>query len=410
VKVLVLNCGSSSIKYQVIETSLEAIEQHADREIVRGSVERIGSSGAVHALTAEGGRRFTDSGEFAEHRDALAHVMKVLTHPERGVLHDVGEIDAIGHRVVHGGEHFTQSVLATPEALRAVEECIPLAPLHNPANLRGIEAAARELPGRPQALVFDTAYHQTMPPHAFLYALPYTLYTRHGVRRYGFHGISHRFVGWRAQALLGRPRSELKLVTCHLGNGASVCAIDHGRSVDTSMGLTPLEGLVMGTRPGDLDPGAIFHTMHVEELDERGMTSLLNRHSGLYGLSGVSNDMRELLAEEARGHERAKLAIEVFCYRLRKYVAAYAGAMGGVDAVLLTGGIGENAPSVRERALAGLEFMGLSLDSARNAAAVGREAEISAEASRVKALVIPTNEELIIARDTVRLVAGVPQH
>ncbi len=408
-KVLVLNCGSSSVKYQLIETSLEAIEKNADRTIGRGSVERIGTSSAVHVFQAEGRDKYTDTGEILEHRDAIAHIMKMLTHAERGVMKDPAEIDAIGHRFVHGGEKFAQSVLATPEAIAAVEECIPLAPLHNPPNLRGYEAASRVLPGKPHALVFDTAYHQTMPPHAYLYGLPHVLYTRHAVRRYGFHGTSHRFVGWRSQVLLGRPRTETRLITCHLGNGASVCAIDHGRSVDTSMGLTPVEGLLMGTRCGDIDPGAVFHVMHVEELDERQASTLLNKHSGLYGISGVSNDMRELLAAEAKGHERAHLALEMFCYRLKKYIAGYAGAMGGVDAVLFTGGIGENAPSIRARSLAGLEFMGITVDAARNDAAVRREGEISTADSRVKVLVIPTNEELIIARDTVRLVTGTPQ-
>jgi acetate kinase len=254
--------------------------------------------------------------------------------------------------------------------------------------------------------VFDTAYHQTMPQVSYLYGLPYVLYTRHGIRRYGFHGTSHRFVGWRSRVLLGRPREETRLVTCHLGNGSSVCAIVHGRSVDTSLGFTPLEGLIMGTRCGDLDPGVIFHVMHAEELSEHQMTTMLNKHSGLVGISGVSNDMRELLEAEAKGHERAKLAIDMFCYRLRKYIAAFAGAMGGMDAVVFTGGIGENAPAVRERALAGLEFMGLRLDPDKNAAAVGREADVSLEGAPVRTLVIPTNEELIIARDTVRLVEG----
>ncbi len=408
-KVLVLNCGSSSVKYQLIETSLEAIEKNADRTIGRGSVERIGTSSAVHVFQAEGRDKYTDTGEILEHRDAIAHIMKMLAHPERGVMKDPSEIDAIGHRFVHGGEKFAQSVLASPEAIAAVEDCIPLAPLHNPPNLRGYEAASRVLPGKPHALVFDTAYHQTMPPHAYLYGLPHVLYTRHAVRRYGFHGTSHRFVGWRSQALLGRSRNDMRLVTCHLGNGASVCAIDHGRSVDTSMGLTPLEGLIMGTRCGDIDPGAVFHVMHVEELDERQASTMLNKHSGLYGISGVSNDMRELLAAEEKGHERAHLALEMFCYRLKKYIAAYAGVMGGVDAVLFTGGIGENSPSIRSRSLAGLEFMGISVDAALNEAAVRREGEISTADSKVKVLVIPTNEELIIARDTVRLVTGTPQ-
>ena len=408
-KVLVLNCGSSSAKYQLIETSLDAIERNADHMLARGSVERIGTASAVHTLVVPGREKFTDSKEILEHREALADILRLLTHPEVGVIEKTSEVDAVGHRMVHGGEHFTSSALATPEAIRAVQDCIPLAPLHNPPNLRGYEAAKRILPDVPHALVFDTAYHQTMPPVSYLYGLPYVLYTRHGIRRYGFHGTSHRFVGWRSRVLLGRPREETRLVTCHLGNGSSVCAISHGRSVDTSLGFTPLEGLIMGTRCGDLDPGVIFHVMQVEELSEHQMTTMLNKHSGLAGISGVSNDMRELLEAEAKGHERAKLAIDMFCYRLRKYIAAFAGAMGGVDAVVFTGGIGENAPAVRERALAGLECMGLRLDPAKNAAAVGRESDVSAAAATVRTLVIPTNEELIIARDTVRLVEGAEQ-
>ena len=408
-KVLVLNAGSSSIKYQLIETSLEAIEANADRTICRGGVDRIGSSTAQHVFQAEGRDRVTDTAEILEHRDAIAHVLRMLTHPEKGVIADPSEIDAVGHRFVHGGEKFAHSVLASPEAIHAVEDCIALAPLHNPPNLRGYEAASRALPGKPHALVFDTAYHQTMPQRAYLYGLPYVLYSRHAVRRYGFHGTSHRFVGWRSQALLGQPRTETRLITCHLGNGASVCAIDHGKSVDTSMGFTPLEGLLMGTRSGDLDPGVLFHVQHEEDLSEQQVMTMLNKHSGLYGISGVSNDMRELLAEEAKGHERAGLAIDMFCYRLKKYIAAYAGAMGGVDAILFTGGIGENAPPIRERSLKGLEFMGVKLDPERNAAAVRREALISTDDSAVKVCVIPTNEELIIARDTVRLVSGAPQ-
>jgi acetate kinase len=409
-KVLVLNCGSSSVKYQLIETSLEAIERNDDRMIARGSVERIGTGSAVHTFQPAGRERVTDAKEILEHREALAEILRVLTHPEIGVIADPSEVDAVGHRMVHGGERFTASVLATPEAIRAVTDCVSLAPLHNPPNLRGYEAATRILPEVPHALVFDTAYHQTMPREAYLYGLPYVLYTRHGIRRYGFHGTSHRFVGWRSRVLLGRPREQTRLVTCHLGNGSSVCAIDHGRSVDTSLGFTPLEGLIMGTRCGDLDPGVIFHVMHAEDLSEHQMTTLLNKHSGVYGISGVSNDMRELLEAEAGGHERAKLAIDMFCYRLRKYVAAFAGAMGGVDAVIFTGGIGENSPAIRARALAGLEFMGLRIDPAGNEAAVGREADISAEGAAVRTLVIPTNEELIIARDTVRLVAGAEQY
>jgi len=311
---------------------------------------------------------------------------------------------------VHAGERFDRSMMLDPEVESGIRECVELAPLHNPHNLRGIEAARRLLPDIPQAAVFDTAFHRTMPARAYLYGLPYVLYQRHAVRRYGFHGTSHRYVAWRAAALLGQPRERLRLVTCHLGNGASVCAIDRGHSVDTSMGFTPLEGLLMGTRSGDLDPSVVFFLMHKEDLDERQVMALLNKHSGLQGVSGLSNDMRELLAREHDGHERASLAIEMFCYRVRKYVAAYAGALGGLDAVVFTGGIGEHAPPIRERSLAGLGFMGIAVDEGRNLGAVGKEGEISPSGAAVRVLVIPTNEELVIARDTLRLVEGVPVH
>jgi acetate kinase len=410
VKILVLNCGSSSVKYQLIETTLELIEQNADRVLARGSVERIGTSSAIHTYLPAGRDKVSDVKEILEHRGAIAEILRLLADAEKGVVADAAEIAAVGHRVVHGGERFARSVLFSAEVLAEVEDCSELAPLHNPHNLRGYEAARRILPDVPHAAVFDTAYHQTMPPHAYLYGLPYVVYQRHHVRRYGFHGTSHRFVGWQSRALLGRPREETRLVTCHLGNGASVCAIDHGRSIDTSMGFTPLEGLLMGTRTGDLDPSVIFYVMHKEDLTEQQASTLLNKHSGLMGVSGLSNDMRELLAEEAKGHERAKLAIDLFCYRVRKYVASYAAAMGGIDAVIFTGGIGENAAPVRERSLKGLEFMGIALDPVKNAAAVGgREADVSAGDATVRTLVIPTNEELLIARDTLRLIEGVPQ-
>jgi acetate kinase len=404
--VLVLNSGSSSVKYQLIETSLELIEKNADRALAKGSVERIGTSSAIHTYLPAGRDKISDVKEILEHRLAIAEILRLLTDPEKGVVASTAEIGAVGHRVVHGGEKFAQSTLITREVADQIEDCSELAPLHNPHNLRGYQAALKMLPDVPHAAVFDTAYHQTMPPHAYLYGLPYVLYQRHAIRKYGFHGTSHRFVAWRSRVLLGRPREETRLVTCHLGNGASASAIDHGRSVDTSLGFTPLEGLIMGTRTGDLDPGVIFYLMHKEDLAEHQLTTLLNKHSGLYGISGVSNDMRELLAEEAKGHPRAKLAVDMFCYRLRKYIAAFAGAMGGVDAVIFTGGIGENAAPVRARSLAGLGFMGIAIDPAKNAAAVGVEADISAADAAVRTLVIPTNEELLIARDTVRVVEG----
>ncbi len=407
-KVLVLNSGSSSVKYQLIETSLELIEQDADHAIARGNVERIGTSSAVHTYRPAGRDKTSEVKEILEHRVAIAEIIHTLTNPQTGVIREAAEIEAVGHRMVHGGEKFTQSALCTPDVVQEIEACCELAPLHNPHNLRGLYAARQIMPDVPHAAVFDTSYHQTMPPHAYLYGLPYVLYTRHHIRRYGFHGTSHRFVGWRSRKLLGRPREETRLVTCHLGNGASMCAIDHGRSVDTSMGFTPLEGLLMGTRTGDLDPAVLFHVMHKEELTEHEMNTLLNKHSGLFGVSGVSNDMLELEKAEAQGNERAKLAIDMFCYRVRKYVGAYAAAMGGVDAVVFTGGIGENSSIVRARTMAGLEFMGATIDPARNEAAVkGAEADISATDARVRTLVIPTNEELIIARDTLRLVKKV---
>ena len=406
-KVLVLNSGSSSVKYQLIETSLELIEQDADHAIARGNVERIGTSGAVHTYRPAGRDKQSEVKEILEHRVAIAEIIHTLTHPQTGVIREAKEIEAVGHRMVHGGEKFTQSALCTPEVVQEIEACCELAPLHNPHNLRGLYAARQIMPDVPHAAVFDTSYHQTMPPHAYLYGLPHVLYTRHGIRRYGFHGTSHRFVGWRSRKLLGRPREETRLITCHLGNGASMCAIDHGRSVDTSMGFTPLEGLLMGTRTGDLDPSVLFHVMHKEELSEHEVTTMLNKHSGLFGVSGVSNDMLELEKAEAQGNERARLAIDMFCYRVRKYIGAYAAAMGGVDAIVFTGGIGENSSLVRVRTMAGLEFMGCGLDPARNEAAVkGAEADISTTDARVRTLVIPTNEELIIARDTLRLVQG----
>ncbi len=404
--ILVLNSGSSSVKYQLIETSLDLIEKNRDHPIARGSVERIGTASALHSYQPEGRGKTVESKEILEHRVAIADILRALTAPETGVIHDPREIEAVGHRMVHGGEKFAASAIVTPEVVRGIEDCSELAPLHNPHNLRGYYAAQKLMPRVPHAAVFDTAYHQTLPQHAYLYGLPRVLHTRHGIRRYGFHGTSHRFVGWRSQELLGRPREETRLVTCHLGNGASVCAIERGRSVDTSMGFTPLEGLLMGTRCGDLDPAVIFHIMHKEDLTEHQASTLLNKHSGLFGVSGFSNDMAELLAAEARGHEGAAVAIAIFCYRVKKYVAAYAGAMGGMDAVIFTGGIGENAPPIRARALEGLGFMGVRVDPEKNAAAVGREADISADDAPVRTLVIPTNEELIIARDTLRLVVG----
>ena len=330
-------------------------------------------------------------------------LLAALTDPEHGVLGSMQEVAAVGHRVVHGGEAFSGSVLITEEVMAEMRRCIDYAPLHNPPNLKGINAAMQLLPGVPQVGVFDTAFHQTMPKHAYLYGLPYVLYKKHGIRRYGFHGTSHRFVSDRAAEMLGKPKEELRLITCHLGNGASAAAIKYGKSIDTSMGFTPLEGLMMGTRSGDLDPAIILQIMHKEELTPNDATTLLNKHSGLIGVSGLSSDMREI-EEEYDENPRAKLAHDIFTYRLKKYIGAYSAAMGGVDAIVFTGGIGENSSMVRDHALTDMEFLGVKLDKEKNEAKVKGERDISASDSKVKVLVIPTNEELVIALDTMNIV------
>jgi acetate kinase len=410
VNVLVLNCGSSSVKFQLVETDGELAAGGRDRALARGSVENIGGPAVLRYEAPEragGPVSLRESGEILEHKVAVERILQLVSRSDVGVVSGRADIAAVGHRVVHGGERFHSSVLIDDTVLRGIEDCFELAPLHNPPNVKGYRAA-RELLGEvPQVAVFDTSFHQTMEPSAYLYGLPYVLYQRHGVRRYGFHGTSHRFVSARLSELLGRPAGDrtLRVVTCHLGNGCSVTAIRGGRSVDTSMGFTPLEGLVMGTRSGDLDPAIVLHVMLKEELGHWEVNALLNKHSGLMGVSGLSNDMRALLEADAGGNERARLAIDLFCYRLKKYVAAYVGVLGGLDALAFAGGIGENAPVVRARALAGLDALGLRLDEARNAGAVGREAEISPAGAPARIFVVPTNEELLIARDTWRIVA-----
>jgi len=406
-KILVLNSGSSSLKFQVVETDLERMNAHADETLATGVVEKIGLATSRLVLRVPDRPPYQDYREILEHRAAIEWALRTLTDPEHGVLASIGEIDAVGHRVVHGGEEFASSVLMTPEVVEKIEACSVLAPLHNPANLRGYRAAHALLPDVPHVAVFDTAFHQTMPAHAFLYGIPFQFYTRYHLRRYGFHGTSHRYVAFRACQILGWKREEKRLITCHLGNGCSVAAIDRGRSIDTSMGFTPLEGLVMGTRSGDLDPAIIPWLMAMEELTLHQINTMLNKHSGLFGVSGVSPDMREILAARAEGNRRADAAFRLFCYRLKKYIGAYAAALGGADAVNLTGGIGENSPEVREWALSGMEYMGLHLDRERNAVTVGREGEISTDDSPVKALVVPTNEERVIARDVVRVLEGI---
>lgn len=407
-KVLVLNCGSSSVKFQLVETDEAKAAEGTDRALARGAVENIGGT-AILRYEAEGREPVREAAEILEHKIAVERVLALLTREGTGVLADRREVEAVGHRVVHGGERFKSSVRIDDAVLRAIEEAFDIAPLHNPPNVKGYRAARGLLPDVPQVAVFDTSFHQTMEPRAFLYALPYVLYQRHGIRRYGFHGTSHRYVSRRLAELVGRPEDPaLRVVTCHLGNGCSLTAVRGGRSVDTSMGFTPLEGLVMGTRSGDLDPAILLHVAGKEELGASEVGALLNKHSGLLGISGLSNDMRKLLEAEAGGNARAALAVEIFCYRLRKYVAAYVGALGGLDALAFAGGIGENAPSVRARALDGLAVMGLFVDAQRNEGAGRGEAEISPPGSPCRVFVVPTNEELLIARDTCCIVEGRP--
>jgi acetate kinase len=410
VNILVLNAGSSTLKFELIDTDPARIAGDADDRLARGRLEWTGGDATVTVAAGDGPpSRSTE--RLQDVRAALDFILRWACSPVSGVeaIRDTRDIEAVGHRVVHGGERFTRSTLVTDEVLRGIEECALMAPLHNTANLQGI-LAAREIfgPGVPQVAVFDTAFHQTLPECAYLYALPYRLYQRHGIRRYGFHGTSHRFVAFRYRQLLGLPRERATLVTLHLGNGSSVAAIRGGASVDTSMGFTPLEGLVMGTRSGDLDPGVVAIIGAREGLSAREVEDVLNHESGLLGISGLTHDMRGLLeAAGERADQRARLAIEIFCYRARKYVGAYLAAMGGADAIVFTGGIGENAPEVRARICAGLEWMGLDLDPARNEAVrEGLEGRISADGSRLAAWVIPTDEELLIARDTVGCVCG----
>jgi len=396
-KILIMNCGSSSVKFQLIDIEHEEV-------LAKGIVERIGSSDAIINYQARAKDKLREVREVLNHEDAIEMVTMLLLHPQHGVLKHKDEIDGIGHRVVHGGEEFVASVLITDPVKAAIEKFIQFAPLHNPHNLKGIEACERLLPGVPQVAVFDTAFHHTIPPKAFIYGLPYAFYQKLGIRRYGFHGTSHRYVAAKAAEILGRPAESLKIITCHLGNGASITAVDGGRSVDTSMGFTPLEGLVMGTRCGDIDPALVPYIMERENLSTKQIDAIMNKNSGMLGLTGTSNDMREILAEAGRGGEQHRLAIEIYCYRVRKYIGAYMAALGGVDAVVFTGGIGENAATIREMTLKGMESFGISVDPEKNA---GHQTDIGAGTVRI--LVIPTNEELAIGRDTAEILHRTPR-
>ena len=406
--ILVLNVGSSTLKFQLIDTDETSIARATDRRLAGGQIERIGGE-AIVTLSAAGRPDAKTAIQLRDHAAAVEYLIGWLASDQSGApISRVAEIEAVGHRVVHGGERFTQSVRVDDEVWRAIEDLIDLAPLHNPHNLRGIAAARAVLgPGVPQVAVFDTAFHHTLPEIAYLYAIPYQFYRRYHVRRYGFHGTSHRYIAWRYRQLTGIRRDATKIITLHLGNGASACAIVGGNSLDTSMGFTPLEGLVMGTRSGDIDPAIVDFVSAKEGMTPRDVDAMLNKQSGLLGVSGLTADMRELLAEESEhADRRARLAVDLFAYRVKKYLGAYLAAMNGADAIIFAGGIGEHSPDVRARICRDLDWLGIRLDAAKNEQMVGGEGRIDADGSRVALWVIPTDEELLIARDTWRVVTG----
>lgn len=391
-KILVLNCGSSSIKYQLFTMTNRSV-------IAKGGIEKLGMKGSFLKHVRQDGQVVVFEGEILDHKIGVEYILGVLTSEKHGCLKNLEEIEAVGHRVVHGGEHFNSSVLLTEEVLEEVTKCIDIAPLHNPPNLKGIRAVEVLIPGIPQVGVFDTAFHQTMEPKAYMYGIPYALYKKYGIRRYGFHGTSHRYVTKRVCDLLGVDYNTQKIISCHLGNGASVAAIKNGKSFDTSMGFTPIEGLIMGTRCGDLDVGVVTYIMEKEEIGIRSASTLFNKHAGMLGISGVSSDMREIEMAKANGDERAELALDMYNYRVKKYIGSYIAAMGGLDILIMTGGIGENADTTREGICSELDFLGISLDYKKNKG-FRSEGIISTPDSKVKIVVVPTDEELVIALDT----------
>jgi acetate kinase len=398
-KILVINCGSSSLKYQLIESTDGNV-------LAKGLAERIGINDSLLTHNTNG-EKIKIKKDMKDHKDAIKLVLDALVNSDYGVIKDMSEIDAVGHRVVHGGESFTSSVLINDEVLKTITDCIELAPLHNPANIEGIKACQQIMPNVPMVAVFDTAFHQTMPDYAYLYPIPYEYYTKYRIRRYGFHGTSHKYVSNRAAEILNRPIEDLKIITCHLGNGSSIAAVKYGKSIDTSMGFTPLEGLAMGTRSGNIDPSIISYLMEKENISAEEVVNILNKKSGVYGISGISSDFRDL--EDAafkNGDERAQLALNVFTYRVKKTIGAYAAAMGGVDAIVFTAGVGENGPEIREFILDGLEFLGFSLDKEKNKVR-GKETIISTPNSKVSVMVVPTNEEYMIAKDTEKIVKSI---
>ena len=397
-KILVINCGSSSLKYQLIDAASEEV-------LAKGLCERIGIEGSQITYQKPGEDKIKTQIPMPDHTKAVELVIAALTDAENGVIASLDEIGAVGHRVVHGGEKFASSVLITDDVMAAVEECNDLAPLHNPANIIGINACKELMPSVPQVAVFDTAFHQTMPAEAYIYGIPYEYYEKYGVRKYGFHGTSHSYVSKRTAEILGADYNSLKTIVCHLGNGASICAVENGKSVETSMGMTPVMGLIMGTRSGSIDPGVIEYIAKKDGLDMAGAINVLNKKSGVLGVSGVSSDFRDLDAAIAEGNERAKIAIDVFVHRVVHYVGAYAAAMNGVDAIVFTAGVGENDPGVRAKVCEKLGYLGVEIDAEKNNVR-GEERIITTDASKVKVLVVPTNEELMIARETLEIVSA----
>ncbi len=396
-KILVINCGSSSIKYKLFDMDSHTV-------MAQGGVEKIGIPGSFLKYTRKNGEKGIIEKDVPDHSVGVQWIFDMLTDPQEGCIKSLKEVDAVGHRVLHGGDKFTESCIVNEQVKDQIKACFPLGPLHNPANLKGIMAVEALLPECPQVAVFDTAFHQTMPKESFLYAIPYELYEKDSVRRYGFHGTSHRYVSKRAFEVLGMKPEGTKMITCHIGNGGSITAVKDGKSFDTSMGMTPLEGLMMGTRSGDIDTGAVTYLMETEGYNAKKISDILNKQSGLLGISGVSSDMREVRAAVAAGNERAKLALDMFVYRIKKYIGAYVAAMGGVDVVVFTGGIGENVDPIRQRVCDGMECFGIKIDADINAKVHGDEQEISAKDSKVRVLVIPTDEEFMIASDTLDLV------
>ncbi|MBQ0063912.1 MAG: acetate kinase [Prevotella sp.] len=397
-KILVLNCGSSSIKYKLYNMDDESV-------MAAGGIERVGMPESFNKVTLPNGEKKKLMRDIPEHTAGVKFIFECLTDPEIGAIKDLKEIDAVGHRLVHGGEKFATSVLITDDVIRQVEECSDLAPLHNPANLKGVAAVSQLMPGLPQVGVFDTAFHQTMPDYAYMYAIPYELYSRYGVRRYGFHGTSHRYVSERVCKYLGVRKEDKRIITCHIGNGGSLAAVKYGKCVDTSMGLTPLEGLMMGTRSGDIDGGAITYIAEKEGLDANGISTLLNKKSGMLGITGLSSDMRDVFNAATSGNEKARLALDMYFYRIKKYIGAYAAAMGGVDIIVFTAGVGENQSDMREVVCRDMEWMGIELDNEKNATIHGEEAVLSTPVSKVTIVCIPTDEELMIAQDTLGIVS-----